>query len=69
MCYTEPRTLIEDLACNVHKNVHDQYILDDPGIDPFLSSLLELVLIEEVFHVPEQYKADTQVTERHQRPR
>jgi hypothetical protein len=65
MCYTEPRTLIEDLACNVHKNVYDQYVLDYPRIYPFLTFLLELVLIEEVFHVPEQYKADTQVAERH----
>jgi hypothetical protein len=53
MCHSEPRTLIEDLACNVHKDVDDQYVLDYPGIDPFLASLLELVLIKEVFHVPE----------------
>lgn len=65
MCHSEPGTLIENLACNVHKDVDNQYVLDDPRVDPFLSSLLELVLIEEVFHVPEQYKADAQVTERH----
>jgi hypothetical protein len=69
MSYTEPRTLIEDLAGNVHKDVHYKYILDDSWIDPFLASLLKLVLIEEVFHVPEQDKADAQVAERHQRPR
>jgi hypothetical protein len=63
MGYTEPRTLIEDLACDVHKDVHYQYILDDSWIDPFLTSLLKLVLIEEVFHVPEQDKADAQVAE------
>jgi hypothetical protein len=58
--------LVEDLAGDVNEHIDYQYILDEPGIEPLLSALLQLILVEEIFHVPEESNADAYVAEGHQ---